>query len=217
MNVGTVLEEKKRSLDAKSVSLLVSARDGANTTPINGAFVVPSSCFNMPAQPHPPDTAKSDLFSRLNGIQLSEVRPDEIGILIGADARDVHIPIDSKRGSDDEPLAVQTLFGWTLFGKGIPKTRSQSRDASFHHITVSRVQKSDKHMDATLIPRFWERRDLPRPIHAHHITISEDNRLDAQLERFWLQEHSGIFPSREPAMSQEDSAALTKLETETKF
>ena len=110
MNVGTVLEEKKRPLDTNVISLSISASVGANSSPIEKALVVPSGSFNMPAQPHPPYPTQSDLFSGLNGIQLIEVRPDEIGILIGADAEKILIPTDCKGESKDEYLAIQIVF-----------------------------------------------------------------------------------------------------------
>ena len=111
VNVGTVLDQKKESVEGRTVSLSVSARDGTNSTNIKNAFVVPSNKFNMPAQPRPPDPSQSDLFSQLNGIELSEVQPEEISILIGADAPAAHIHLDAKCGNNDEILAVQTMFG----------------------------------------------------------------------------------------------------------
>ena len=216
VNVGTVLEEKKKPLNAPIVSLSVSARDGANNTPIKEALVVPSSSFNMPAQPRPPDPTQSDLFASLNGIPLSEVRPDEITILIGADAPTVHIPVDSKRGNQDELLAVNTLFGWTLFGKGTRQGLAV-RNASFHHVSVTPTHASDKRMDDSLLPKFWVDRNIRKNVSVNSLNCACDNQLHTQLERFWLQEHSAILPHREPAMSQEDTSALAKLEAETKY
>ena len=65
VNVGTVLDTKKESVEGRTASLSVSARDGTNSTTIKQAFVVPSNKFNMPAQPRPPDPSQSDLFSQL--------------------------------------------------------------------------------------------------------------------------------------------------------
>ena len=117
VNVGTVLDPAKESVEGETVSVTVSARNGNNAIKIKEAFVVPSNRFNMPAQPRPPDPSQSDLYSQLNGIELSEVRPEDVSILIGADVPTAHLQLDAKRGNSDEILAVCTMFGWTLFGK----------------------------------------------------------------------------------------------------
>ena len=91
------------------------------------------------------------------------MRPEEITILIGNDAPDVHLPSDTRWRNQDEPLAVNTVFGWTLFGKGTRKKPGTKKTASVNHVSVlsTPAHASDKRMDDTLIPRLWENRNFP--------------------------------------------------------
>ena len=222
VNLGTVLDPAKESVEGETVSVTVSANNGNNAINIKEAFVVPSNRFNMPAQPHPLDPSQSDLYSQLNGIELCEVRPEDVSILIGADVPTAHLQLDAKRGNSDEILAVCTMFGWTLFGKA-PLKKSGTRSARINHVRMTTVQASppvegsDKKIDVSLLPNFWDDRKPRRTISANYLRCSCDQSLHNALERFWQQENSAILPAREPAMSREDSKALAKLETETTF
>ena len=95
----------------------------------------------MPAQPHPPDPAKSDLFAELNDIKLSEVQPDKIEILIGADAKDVHIPTYSKRA------ATMSLSQF------VRTSQEAAKNASFHHTFIILTSR----LILLLLRRFWEK------------------------------------------------------------
>ena len=111
---------------------------------------------------------------------------------------------------------MNTLFGWTLFGKGTPQQQAV-RNASFHHVSVTPTHANDKRVDDKLLPKFWVDRNVRRDVSVNSLQCVCDNQLHTQLEGFWLQEQSAILPRREPAMSQEDTDALAKLDAETKY
>ena len=70
--------------------------------------------LNMPAQPPPPKTFDRDMFTHLDGIQLDEAKSEHI--LVGADGPESILPMEVRRGAPGQPLAIKTVFGWTLFG-----------------------------------------------------------------------------------------------------
>ena len=51
-----------------------------------------------------------------NFLGILRVWRNQIGILIGANAPEAFIVEEVKKGRHDQPLAVKTIFGWTLFG-----------------------------------------------------------------------------------------------------
>ena len=74
--------------------------------------------------------------NNLDGIDLDAIKPNQIGILIGADVPQALIPVDVRHGSQDQPLAVKTKFGWTLFGGA-----SKSSALIINKISVHRISE----------------------------------------------------------------------------
>ena len=109
----TTIKDKSERLTLQEVSLNVSSRNNEHSLSIESAYVVPPNKFNMPAQPRPPNYKDSDLYTHLDGISLDEVRPEDIAILIGANVPEALLATDVRRGNKDQPLAVNTKFGWT--------------------------------------------------------------------------------------------------------
>ena len=77
----------------------------------------------MPSRPRLED---SEHFTHLDNISIDPISPDDITLLIGGDEAEVHLPLDVRRGHKDQPLAVKTPFGWTLFGS----SRTVNQDSS---------------------------------------------------------------------------------------
>ena len=93
------------------VSLQVSSRDCSRTFDVRSAYIRPSSCFNMPAKPNSIDS--TDAFKHLEGIKPDAATSNDIGILIGADVPDAVLKKGFLFGLKEQPLAVDTAFGWT--------------------------------------------------------------------------------------------------------
>ena len=99
------------ALTVREVSLHVSSRDGSRTFDVHSAHVRPSSYFTMPAKPNFIDSP--DASKHLEGIEPDAVNSNNISILIGADVPDALLKKGFLFDSKDQPLVVDTPFGWT--------------------------------------------------------------------------------------------------------
>ena len=52
-------------------------------------------------------------------ISSEAVDPENISILIGGNAVAAHLYSDCRVGGEEEPIALKTRFGWTLFGQSV--------------------------------------------------------------------------------------------------
>ena len=213
LSVSTVIEKAEQSIPTKSTSLTVYSRDRGFELEIDDVSVVPAKNFNMPRRPRLEDC---DHFTHLDNISIDAISPDDITLLIGGDEAEVHIPLDVQRGRKDQPLAVKTPFGWTLFGAS--RTQSaQSPIASEINISHLQVTRSapDQHVN-TVIQDLWS--VVPtRSVHVNFVSASPaaDDGLQDLVEKFWVQEHTSILPDRDFAPSVEDEDLLSKLDRET--
>ena len=97
-----------------------------------------------------------------------------------------------RKGCKNQPLALKTKFGWTLFGTSV-----ETEDIYVNAIHESKIEpEADE-----------EESDESR----------SDKSLNDSLERFWTQESVGILPGTDTAMSIEDIHASKVLENETKL
>ena len=111
----TTIKDAEESLAVREVSLEISSRDEEYRLKIESAYVVPPGKFHMPSQP-PVDHLKCDIYTHLDGIEVDAVKADDISILVGANVPEAFLHQEIRRGSSQQPLAVRTNFGWTLFG-----------------------------------------------------------------------------------------------------
>ena len=200
IRIGTIKD--KGQLETKIVApLSVSARDGSNKMPIKKACITPASSFNMPSKPSFKKYAGLEMYKHLDGLDFEPVKPRDITILIGGDVPKAVVTWDVREGSDDEPLAVKTSFGWTLFGNSSDAKRELQPPVS------SSVNMTLEHL--------WNETEKIPVTHVNLIHSESDQILHKSVERLWVQENLGILPEKEFAMSQEDIGALATLEEET--
>ena len=204
INLSTVKESTKEAF--KEVALNVSSVDGRNQYDVSQALVFPKDKFRMPSQPRPPDD--SDMYTRLDGIQLSEVRSDQIGILIGCDVPEAAIARNVRRGSNGNLLAIETIFGWTLYG-------ASNHSTSFNN-QISLLNASENREIHASLEKYWASDENLRKVSVNKLHASCNDVLHQQLEKFWVLEHELIHPSKDTAMSREDVSALQQLESGTK-
>ena len=93
-------------------------------------------------------TADISQWSHLRDLELPELSTDQVGLLIGQDAPDVLLPVEVRRGEIGSPLAVKTIFGWTVSG---PLSSHSSRVIS-HFITGDVKQQMET---------FWKSEQMP--------------------------------------------------------
>ncbi|XP_066927415.1 uncharacterized protein [Clytia hemisphaerica] len=148
----------------------VENRDDGIGVNIDHCYIVPKSSFHMPKQQYPSTMMKK--MKEEKGIKLHNALYEEIGILIGANVPSVHIPLEVKEGENSEPLAIKTIFGWTLFGaSGQPETVSMNRiviepEADLHHC----------------VQRIWDQDFITNPSDRDEALSIEDKRCHEKLE-----------------------------------
>ena len=204
VNISTV-KDKAEAFRLSEVSLKVSARNGENPLEVDAAYSAPGTRFNMPRRPRLSDSVDADLYTHLDGIDLHEVNPEDISILIGADVPEAHLQLEVRRGSKGQPLAVKTPFGWCLFGPRVQGGETMQGGESSH---CGATYTADE------MRSFWELDEQPPSYHVNLIT-REDENLHESLEKFWAVENCGIVP-QDVAMSKEDVNASLILEEGTK-
>ena len=82
-------------------------------------------------------TADISRWQHLRDIELPELSCDQVGLLIGQDAPDVLLPVEVRRGEVGSPIAVKTVFGWTISG---PLSSGTSRVVSHFATGDARLQ-----------------------------------------------------------------------------
>ena len=194
-------------LDSQAVTIHVESRDGSFKSQLDDIAALPADRFKMPAQPAPPSSQDPDTFTQLDDIDVCAVRRDQIEILIGADLKEAFIISEVRQGRKEQPLAFNTVFGWTLFGatRGNVDTRNLSVCLS----TMTRVDSQ--------VNKLWIDTGTSKDLSIHTTFVDSQTKpeLEQLVEQFWVQEHDGILPSRDIAMSVQDVVALKQLENET--
>ena len=75
----------------------------------------------MPSRPQLRDD-EDEVYTHLDGIPTEPVAAEDVSILIGADVPETVLAKSWRCGNVGQPLAVETVFGWTLFGPSLAKT-----------------------------------------------------------------------------------------------
>ena len=75
-------------------------------------------------------------------------------ILIGANAPDVFLQLEVRRGNPSQPNAIKTILGWSLLGNTTERERPQ-KDRREYHINRIEVLQHDKMLDQ-IVKRFWK-------------------------------------------------------------
>jgi len=150
LNISTI-NDKGKALKVMETSLKVNSIANYNSITIDVAYVVPKENFNSPLSYLPRDFNQNKAFKYIHDLQLCDVFSEDISILIGANANEVNLPLEVRKGSRTQPLAVKTLFGWTLFG-GCGKSCEQ--------IQVNLISNPDDVLH-NMVQKFWRNESLP--------------------------------------------------------
>ncbi|XP_070161392.1 uncharacterized protein [Polyergus mexicanus] len=93
-------------------------------------------------------------WPHLHGLQLADpdfLTPGPIDLILGADSYGLFIQPDIIKGSEDQPIAQHTIFGWIVLGQ----TSTPSATAhSSHHVAVD-------HELHDLLTKFWIQEEIP--------------------------------------------------------
>ena len=206
MNQGTI-KEKPEEVSGQSITISISGRKSEKLIEIEEVFVQPADQFHMPSRPKLSNVSDEDIYTHLDGLDLDAVAPEEISILIGADSPESHINTEIRRGRKGQPLAFKTPYGWGLLGP--------SRGDCGCNIKCMSTYTS-KALDSS-VAKLWDETESSPKVFINLMQTRTDVDLHESVERFWKQEHCGIAPQKELAMSPEDVSALERMDRETKF
>lgn len=112
------------------------------------ALVVPEICGPMPSM-----TLSENNWSYIQNLHLADPEwaiSKKIDILLGAELFAKLLCSGKIEGGEDDPIALNTVFGWVLMGKiGLPSTQCQSLK------TLACFVDTDSSLDH-LVRKFWE-------------------------------------------------------------
>jgi len=117
----------------------------------------------------PTDLSK---WTHMKGINLPKIADDKISILIGANVPDAHIHHETRLGLPNEPHAVRTSLGWSIFG---PYEQQQSNNRSVRVNFVRDVT------DETQLKQFFEIEQSPEVSTKKGLSV-EDKKALVQLD-----------------------------------
>ena len=113
LNINTVGNEATaKNLDRVSLSL--SSKDQPDPVMEPGAWIIDK--LNIPSFKVSKKNA-AEQWNHLSDVDLPELEGGDVMILIEADMAHLLIHLKVRQGRRDEPIAVKTPLGWTLFGK----------------------------------------------------------------------------------------------------
>ena len=210
LNIGTI-KDKAEGIPVECISLEISSQDKKFRTTIEEVSVVPASRLHMPGRPRLADMHDPDLFTHLDDVDINPISSESITMLIGANLPDAVLTLDVRRGSNNQPLAVKTVFGWTLFGPAATTSSLPPNIANVSCLFTSRAPA--QHISST-VACLWEDNNKPGSLPGVNVERS-DERLLELVEGFWSQEIGPIAPGKDVAPSREDEEASKKLDEAT--
>ena len=111
----------------------------------------------MPSQSSPTNGDNQNTFDHLQDIQIPKICASEATILIGANAPDVFLQLQVRRGNPSQPCGIKTILGWSLLCNTTEREIPQ-KDRREYHIIRIKVLQHDKMLEE-IVKRFWETQD----------------------------------------------------------
>ncbi|XP_046560325.1 uncharacterized protein LOC124269354 [Haliotis rubra] len=167
--------------------------------------------FVIPKLPVPTESLASqtdvDKWTHLQGITLPTLDHGRITLLIGQDNPSALVPIDVRKGKDNEPYATRTVFGWTLNGR--LEYGSQRR-------IVSNFVQAEHSLESS-VERFWKLDSCEHIFDSKpQMSVNDKRVIDIWQESLEVEEgHYKMripFRSELPSMPNNYSVAEVRLE-----
>ena len=157
----------------------------------------PGSSTNLTSLPSRFQRKTAEQWNYLSDVDFPELDGGDVMVLIGADIAHLFIHLEVRQGRRDEPIAVKTPLGWTLFG---------NVNQGHCERVIANFLASDK--EITLqhqIERFWEIDSFATKQVLSESTLSvEDKRALAILESSTVKEEghykTALLWKREPTL-----------------
>ena len=143
----STIKDKGESMEVDEVNLTIKSIDGCSSVLVPSAYVIDRNKFNMPSHLLPIYFKMEGRYQYLKDIKLHDIQHDDVGILIGANVPDALVTKETKKGEASQPMAIRTLFGWTLFGGDSGK--------AYNATSVNLLQVEEENMHE-LVQEFWK-------------------------------------------------------------
>ena len=203
LDINTVNDVSTQNL--RRVSFGLSTKDQPDPVMVHGAWVIDKlniSSFKLSKK------RAAEQWSHLSNVDLPELKGEEVMILIGSDMAHLLIHLEVRRGRWDEPIAVKTPLGWTLFGNVSPG-RCDSINANL-------LTMDQETMLQHQIERFWEidSYGTKRALHESALSV-DDKRALAILESTTVKEEghykTALLWKGEPDLPNNRTMAVSRL------
>lgn len=133
--------------DSKRVSFWVSDPGNPSMSPIKvHEAMTYEHAFNLPKQVFPRDQNGELEWAHLKGIDLPDIDPSQIKLLIGVNTKRALLHLDVREGPEHLPTGVRTPLGWTVMG-------GSSQKVNYVKANVNYVTESDN-LSAQM-EKFW--------------------------------------------------------------
>lgn len=117
LDITTLLDTD--SIVAELVSFRVTSIDNSESFNIPWAWTLEE--LHTPSQQLRGPTKK---LQHIADLGLDDIKPDDVGIVIGANQPEAILATEVRRGPPGKPVAVKTPLGWTIMGVADPSNRS---------------------------------------------------------------------------------------------
>ena len=161
MRISNILA-KKQTFNSKSVNFTISSStENKPSIAIQNAWVVEN--LNVKMKPYNLSEIKRQC-DHLKQIPLVQPLKGSVELLIGADTPEALMQLEYVKGkSKNDPIAVKTVFGWTLFGG-----RSSENSISANFLSFERFEAS--------VERFWEQESYPNKSKLSNALLTKDEK-----------------------------------------
>lgn len=178
LTIGSVVKNES-PVKSRIVTFSISNPHDLNTehVRVRQAWTVPQ--LNLPGQKLPRDQHGQVIWSHIRDLDIPDIDPSEVGLLIGVDTGPVfkHLEV---RESDDGPTAVRCPLGWHVMGMADDLTSSRD-SVSVNHATVVDDLSSEKL--CTMVERFWGMEEFGCKFDLTEPHSVEDRRAIEQLQQ----------------------------------
>ena len=121
---------------------------------------------------------------------MKEVNRNQIAILIGANVPEALMVKEVRRGRQGQPLAVNTMFGWTLFGSSNLKVKQE--------VTISLLHTPPDTL-SPMVTKLWSKGKRNGP-NIKYVACKSNSQLHEYVECFLSQKNTAIAETNNIAM-----------------